>query len=344
MKALVKTASGAGSVAVLDRPEPEAGPGHVVLEISHTGICGTDLHIYLGEYGCVPPVTLGHEIAGTIVEIGLGVEGWHVGDRAVTETYFHVCGRCRLCRAGRINLCPERRSLGTHVDGGFARYVLTNAQRLHRIPAGLDMRHAALAEPVACCVHGMLDLAQIKPGDWVMVSGPGPIGLLCLQLARACGARTILVGAQGDDGRLDVGRLIGADRTVNVAGEQLAEVVAGLTDGLGPEVCVEAGGAGPSLRQCLDQVQRGGAVIQIGLYSRPVEVDVNLVPMKELRYLGSWAHVPSAWGRALRLLAEGHVQAEPLITDVVPLDGWEGKFDSLRAKRDCKVLLTPLPD
>lgn len=342
MKALVKTAAGVGNVSVIDRAEPTPGPGQVVLETSHTGICGTDLHIYLDEYRCVPPVTLGHEISGTIVELGPGVEGWKGGDRVVTETYFHVCGRCPLCRVGRVNLCPERRSLGTHVDGGFARYVLTQANRLHHIPGGLDMRHAALAEPVACCVHGMLDLAQIKPGDWVLVSGPGPIGLLCLQLAKACGARTILVGAQGDEGRLEVGRQIGADRTLNVTAEKLGDVIAELTDGVGPEVTVEAGGAGPSLRQCLEQVQRGGAVIQIGLYARPVEVDVNLVPMKELRYLGSWAHVPSAWERGLRLLADGQVRAEPLITDVVPIDAWEPKFESLRAKRDCKVLLTPI--
>jgi L-iditol 2-dehydrogenase len=129
---------------------------------------------------------------------------------------------------------------------------------------------------------------------------------------------------------------------VNVSSADLGAVVRELTGGQGPEVCVEAGGAGPSLRQCLEQVQRGGAVIQIGLFGRPVEVDVNLIPMKELRYLGTFAHVPSAWERGLRLLADGLVQTAPLVSDVVPLDGWEPKFESLRAKRDCKVLLTPV--
>jgi L-iditol 2-dehydrogenase len=342
MKALQKTAPGVGNVALREVAEPVPGPGQALLEVAYTGICGTDLHIYLDEYRSVPPVTLGHEISARIAGLGPGVDGVAVGDRVVTETYFHTCGRCRHCGAGRPNLCAERRSLGTHVDGGFARYVLVPAHRLHGVPDGLDSRSAALAEPLACCIHALYDLATIQPGDVVVVSGPGPIGLLCLQLARAAGARTVLVGAEGDDGRLEKGRAVGADHLVNVSRESLGDLVAELTDGVGPDACVEAAGAGASLRQCLDVVRRGGQVVQVGLYARPVEANVNLIAMKELRIVGSFAHVPPAWDRGLKLMAEGKVLAEPLISDVQPIDGWEAKFESLRAKRDCKVLLTPV--
>jgi L-iditol 2-dehydrogenase len=337
MKALQKTAPGVGNVELRDVPEPKAGPGQVVIEVGYTGICGTDLHIYLDEYKCVPPVTLGHEVAGTIVEIGDGVSGWSIGDRVTTETYFHTCGRCIHCISGDVNLCPERRSIGTHVNGGFARYLLTPAHRLHRVPDGLDLRAAAMTEPLACCIHGLLDLAHIRPGDTVVVSGPGPIGLLCLQLAKACGARTVLCGVDGDELRLETGREVGATHTINVQRQSLHD----LLEGKLPEVVVEAAGAAGSLRQCLEIARRGGTVVQVGLYGRPVEVDINLVPMKQLTYVGSWAHVPWAWDRALDLMASGRVLTEPLISDVAPLEAWEDRFEALRQKRAAKVLLAP---
>ncbi|TAK22874.1 MAG: alcohol dehydrogenase [Chloroflexota bacterium] len=341
MKALVKTAAGVGNCEVRDVADPRAEAGEVIIEVAYTGICGTDLHIYLDEYRCVPPVTLGHELSGTIAEIGSGVSGFAPGDRVTTETYFHVCGQCVHCLSGRPNLCPSRRSIGTHVDGGFARFVRVPAHRLHRVPESVDLRAAAMTEPLSCCIHALYDLAKIRPGDWVLVSGPGPIGLLCLQAARAGGARTIMCGASGDDGRLAVAREVGADHTINVAEASLGELVGDLTGGSGPPVCVEAAGAARSLAQCLSAVQRGGTVVQIGLYGRPIEVDINLVPMKELTYVGSFAHVPSAWERSLSLMATGQVRTEPLISSIAPITEWEGRFEALRRREGCKVLLTP---
>jgi L-iditol 2-dehydrogenase len=342
VKAVRKVAAGVGNVALCDVAEPTPGPGQVLLEVAYAGICGTDLHIYLDEYKAAPPVTLGHEVSATIAALGSGVERYQVGDRVVPETYFEVCGLCATCLAGRPNLCRSRRSIGTHVDGGFARYLVVPAERLHRVPELLSTRAAALAEPLACCIHALYDLAAIRPGDTVVVSGPGPIGLLCVQLARAAGARTVLCGAAGDEARLGIGRQVGADLALDATRDSLVDVVADLTDGLGPDLCVEAAGAAASFRQCLEAVRRGGTLVQVGLYGRPIEADVNLVAMKELRIVGSFAHLPAGWDRALRLLAERRVDTDPLISDVQPLDAWEAKFDALRAKRDCKVLLTPL--
>lgn len=337
MKALQKVAAGVGNVELRDVPEPTPGHGQVLLEVDYTGICGTDLHIYLDEYKAVPPVTLGHEVSARVAELGQGVSGYAVGERVVPETYFHVCGRCAHCLDGLPNRCSERRSIGTHVNGGFARYVVVPAHRLHRVPDGVAPRAAAMAEPLACCIHALYDLAHIRPGDAVVVSGPGPIGLLCLQLARAAGARTVLVGAAGDEGRLAIGSRVGADRVVDVSREALADVLGGAA----PDVLVEAAGAGASFRQCVEVARRGATIVQIGLYARPIEADVNQIAMKELRVVGSFAHVPWAWDRALRLLADAKVQTEPLISGVYGLDDWEAQFEALRAKQGCKVLLTP---
>ncbi len=235
MKALMKTAPGAGNLEIRDIPEPVAGPGQVVVEVVATGICGTDIHIERGEYLSVPPVVLGHEVSGRVAEIGAGVSGLTVGDRVTTETYFHTCGKCRACLSGHINLCPERRSIGTHVNGGFARYVLVPAIKVHRLPESIDDVSAAMTEPLACCVHGVLELAGVTPGDVAVLSGPGAIGLLCMQVAKAAGATLVVIGTAADEGRLDLARRLGADHTIVAGRDDIAGFVKELTDGVGAD-------------------------------------------------------------------------------------------------------------
>ncbi len=174
MVGLAKLAPGAGHVALAERPEPEAIAGHVVVEVVAAGICGTDLHIFDGEYASRPPVTMGHEVSGVVTELGEGVdESWR-GARIVTETYFSTCGHCAWCREGRINLCPERQSIGSFVDGGFAPRLLVPARNLHRLSESVDGHAAAMAEPLACCCQSLLDPDRIMPGDSVLVVGTRP--------------------------------------------------------------------------------------------------------------------------------------------------------------------------
>src|SRR5258708_9236940 len=202
MLAVRKIARGVGNIEVQDVSEPRPGPGQVVIEVNSSGICGTDLHIYLDKFETHPTVTMGHETAGTIVELGPEVNGWIVGDRVTTETYFYTCGECRSCRQGRRNLCLRRRSIGSKQDGAFARYLLTPASNLHRVPDELDLESAALTEPLACTIHGVLETAGVRAGDNVAVTGPGPIGLLALQLAKAAGATVDKMGTKQNNGRL----------------------------------------------------------------------------------------------------------------------------------------------
>jgi L-iditol 2-dehydrogenase len=338
---LVKTAPGAGNLELRDIPEPVAGPGQVVIEVKATGICGTDIHIQRGEYTCVPPVVLGHEVVGRVADFGTDVTGLKVGDRVITETYFKTCGRCRACLSGHINLCPERRSIGTHVNGGFTRYVLVPAIKVRRLPETIDDTSAALTEPLACCVHGVAELAGVTPGDVAVLSGPGAIGLLCMQVAKAGGATLVVVGTAKDEGRLRLARELGADYTVIAGQDDVDTLVKDLTDGTGADMVIETAGAAPSVAQCLRLVRRGGTLCQVGLFEGPITFDYGTIPMHELRVIGSFAQVPSSWTRALALMARGAVKTAPLVTSQRPLTAWQEAFDAFFTRQECKMLLTP---
>src|SRR5579884_3674902 len=162
MKAVVKTAPGDGNIEVREIDEPATPAGHVKIAVRAAGICGTDLHIYHDEFRSWPPVVLGHEVSGRIVELGEGVAGLRAGDRVTTETYVQTCGRCRFCRDGRINLCPERRSIGSGMNGGFASYVVVPARNVRLLPDGVSDLAGALTEPLACVVHGALELPRLS--------------------------------------------------------------------------------------------------------------------------------------------------------------------------------------
>src|SRR5919107_4560114 len=222
MQAVMKTARGEGNVALGEQSQPRPGPGQVLLAVRAAGICGTDLHIYHDEYPTQPPVVLGHELAGEVVAIGDGVTRIAVGDRATTETYFHLCGSCRFCRGGQPNLCPERRSIGSGVDGGFTPYVVVPERNVHRLPESLTFQEAALTEPLACVVHGALELPKVTAGDVAVVSGPGAIGLLTLQVARAAGAAVIMLGTAADHRRLELARELGAATAIDITAEDPA--------------------------------------------------------------------------------------------------------------------------
>ncbi len=171
-------------------PEPRPGPGQVKVEVRAAGVCGSDLHIYHDDIkiNIVPPVVMGHEFAGVIVEAGPGVTTCRVGDRVTCETTAESCGACLQCRTGHYNMCETRKVLGYAVDGCFAPYCVVNERQVHRLPANVDFLAGALTEPLACCVHGLLEMTGLSPNDRVLIAGPGPIGLFSLQLAKAAGA------------------------------------------------------------------------------------------------------------------------------------------------------------
>jgi L-iditol 2-dehydrogenase len=326
---LTKLAEGPGHIALANRPERDPGPGEVLVEVRGAGVCGTDLHIEAGEFPCSPPVTMGHEVSGIVAELGEGVDAAWLGARVVTETYFSTCGTCEWCRAGRPNLCPERRSIGSFVDGGFAPIVVVPEPNLHPIPDWLDEHAAALAEPLACVCHCLLDPPIVSPGDHVLVAGPGPVGLLAAQVARASGGAVHVVGLVTDQERLDVARRLGFE--VATAGSELQEM----------DVVVECSGSAGGATACLEGAARGARYVQVGVFGRDVTVPLDRIFEKELVLTSGFASTPRSWRRAMTLVESRRVELEPLVSEVAALSEWERVFDNLRRGRGIKVVFDP---
>lgn len=343
MKAVMKVARGVGHVELRDIPEPEPQPGQVKIAVRAAGICGTDLHIYKDEFRSFPPVVLGHEVAGEVVAVGDGVASVVPGQRVTTETYFSTCGVCAYCRTGHNNLCLNRRSIGSAVNGGFTNYVIVPAKNVHSLPESVDFRAGALTEPLACVVHGVLTTPTVSPGDVAVIAGPGAIGLLTLQVVKAAGARAVVLGTRVDAHRLELARSLGADYVLDVEAADAEALIRDITpEGLGADVVYECSGAGPAAAQLLTLARRRGRYVQIGLFGKPVAWDLDQVCFRELTVTGSNASVPSAWDRALALLASGQVDTRPLISNVYPVTEWESAFAAFEARQGVKMVLEPV--
>ncbi len=329
MLGLAKLAPGPGNVALAERPEPIARPGHVVLEVVAAGICGTDLHIEDDEFPSRPPVTLGHEVSGVVAELGDGVDDGWLRARVVTETYFSTCGTCAWCRAGRRNLCPERRSIGSAVDGGFAPRVEVPAGNLHRIPDWLDGRAAAMMEPLACCCQSLPE-GLIQDGDEVLVVGPGPGGP-ARRAGRRRGGRARSRARRSARRRTPRPCRLARLRDVDDGGRPPGEF----------DVVVECSGTRPGWRFALESARRGARYVQIGLAGKPVVLPFDLVCFKELTVTSGNASTTASWQRAVALVESRAVALEPLLSAAVPLERWEQAFADTRAGVGVKYVLVP---
>ncbi len=341
MRGLVKYAAGPGAMKLMEMPEPLLRPGHVIVEVAAAGICGTDLHIQSAEYPFNPPVIMGHEFSGTVVELAEDVTRTRVGQRVTCLPYFSTCGVCDFCRSGEYNLCSDRKSAGSGTHGAFARYVLMPERSVRPLPETVDFIAGAVSEPLACCVHGLLEKATIRPTDLVVVSGPGSIGLLASQVALACGATVLLVGTGIDEPRLALARDLGVQHTINLEAQPAADLVRDLSSGRGADVVVDCSGAAPAVRLGYQLIRKKGQYLQLGLFGHGIEVDPDLAVNKEVLALNSFASTPSSWDYTLRLLRDGRVKTRPLVTDTLPLERWEQGFDRFRNKQAIKVVLLP---
>ncbi|MEM7126716.1 MAG: zinc-binding dehydrogenase [Chloroflexota bacterium] len=340
MQGVAKLERGEGHVGLLDVAEPEVMPGYVLIEVKAAGLCGTDIHIYHDEYPTKPPVIMGHEVAGTVVEVGENVASCQTGDRVTSETYFYVCGQCQFCRDGYVNLCLQRLSIGSGVHGAFAQYVLVPEQNIHHLPPSIDEMTGALTEPLACCVHA-LERTRVEPGEIVVVSGPGAIGLLMMQVVKAAGVTIVLLGTNSDESRLALGQELGADVIINVQAQDARATIDEMTNGLGADAVFECSGAAPSARNCLELVRRQGRYAQVGLFGKPIQWDQDEICYKEVQISGSFATVPSSWRKALSLLANGQVQTRPLITHTWAIAEWQQAFDTFERREGLKNVLVP---
>lgn len=327
MRAVVKSRLGEGGVALATWPVPSPGPGDVIVEVHAAGVCGTDLHLLEDGYPSRPPVVMGHEVAGVVIELGSEVDPAWLGARVACETHHQVCD-CDLCRAGKRNLCDNKTSMGSFVDGGFAERVKVPARLLHRVPDGVSLSAAALSEPLACAAHLLLDPPVVNSGDRVLITGPGPMGLLCAQVARSMGARVVLAGLPADAERLAVAERLGF------------ETSQGTVDP-GFDVVIECSGSGGGARLALESVRKAGRYVSVGIHGRDVTVPFDLVLYKELTITSGFAATAESWRRAMRLLELGHVDLDAMVTSVEPLQNWDAVIARLRAGEGMKIVFDP---
>ena len=344
MTGLFKTKRGPGNMELLPAPVPIVQEDEVLIEVAAAGICGTDVHIRHDQFPYWPPVIMGHEFTGRIVELGRAVVGFQSGERVVAEPHTKACGKCSLCRTGNIQLCPEKRSPGWGINGAFARYVAMPQHLLHRVPDSMTDQEAALVEPAANVVHDVLERGRVEPEDFVVVNGCGAIGLMATMAAKAAGARAVvLVGAPTDaKTRLPVGRTVGADEVVVAGPDDPVGCVMELTHGRGADLVIEASGAAAAIDASIRMVRVLGRVVAIGLSGKDavaVPWDVAMARVCTLIFNLSTGY--TCWDRAIGLIASRRMDVAKLITHVEPLRNWELAFDAVEHQRAIKALLTP---
>jgi len=344
MKAVVKYGKGKGMVEMREVPEPKIGADQVLIEVKAVAVCGSDLHIFHDSHPYWPPVVLGHEFSGAIAQVGKAVEGWKVGDRVVSETRTGACGICYTCQSGFPQVCEHKRAYGIGINGAYAKYVAGPARLLHRLPDNISFDEAATIEPIAVCVTSILERSGLQAGESVVVTGPGPIGLISVAVARAAGAKSIIVtGRNSDEGiRFDKARELGADLTLNVDKTDAISEVLEITNGLGADVLIETSGGSPAIYQAFEMVRRLGRICAIGISGKehvPIPYDRGI--FKALRYDFCFSSSWTAWERTIGLVAKGLLPAEKLITHRLPLEKWQEAFRLLETLQAAKVILVP---
>ncbi len=329
-----------------DVPRPELrGPRDVIVRIRAAAICGSDVHGMDGSTGRRrPPVIMGHEAAGEIVELGKDVARYRLGDR-VTFDSTEYCGECWHCRRGEVNLCDERRVLGVSCeeyrrDGAFAEYLVVPDRILYPIPEGLDFVSASLTEPLGVAVHAAA-ITPLALGDSIAVVGSGLIGLLLIQVLRpSCAGRIIALDI--DEGRRAAALRFGADAALDPKDPEALAKLRGMTFGRGADRAFEAVGASESIATAVSCLRKGGSLTLIGNASPEVKLPLQQVVTRQLSLLGSCA-IAGEYPLALDLMARGKADAKALVSAVAPLSEGASWFDRLyqREKGLLKVVLEP---
>lgn len=342
MRALIKTAPGAGNLKLLETSSPVPGPGEALVRIGPSGLCGTDLllcdDLYRGRNRPVPcPLIVGHEASGEVVELGPATRwpppGTRVGIEAVTG-----CGHCYHCLRGSYNLCPDWHHIGLTRAGALAEFVVVPTASLLPLPEQVTLESAAFLEPLATAVH-TLERVRPTPGTSAAIVGPGPLGCLHLQMLQAAGVGPIVVyGQPGDDARLALASSLGADVFLGDR-RAIAAHAARVTGGIGFGLSIESGGTPGAIHSALDIVAGKGTLVSLGIIGT-TDVDVLQVMRKDLTWIGVVASVRRHFAEAITLIHTGKVRPEQLITHRLPLADALAGFDALRRREAVKVMFS----
>ncbi len=336
MKALRKTRKGKGNVSIQEVPKPKINPDEVLMKVWAAGVCGSDLLIEDDKHFYNAPVTLAHEFSGVACDVGKNVKRIKVGD--------HIVG----------DIETPSGWLGVTRDGAYAPYMSIPENVCYKLPKNFNLDHGAMTELVTAIIHIMQERTIVRAGDFVVIIGPGPMGLLGVQFAKIKGAsKVVLIGLKKDKKRLEIGKIIGADHIL-YSDENPERTVMDLTDGKGADFILEAAGAkvGNSIVgaqhaiDCARKAYEGeggkGEIAFISLWGEPIKLNFDQVCLGQLNIHGSWSwNGPETWKRAVEMITSGIFNLDTLITNIYDLEDWECAFKNLRNGHDIKALVCP---
>jgi threonine 3-dehydrogenase len=338
VKALVKVARGPG-LELTDVPEPSPGPADVKLRVLRTGICGTDLHIESWDEWAAatiePPLVLGHEFVGEVVEVGAGVTKVKVGDLVSGEGHL-ICGTCRNCKAGRRHLCANTVGLGVHTAGAFAEYAVLPEQNAWVHTHRVDLDVAAIFDPFGNAVHTALSFPVL--GEDVLITGAGPIGLMAAAVAKHAGARHVVI-TDVSEPRLDLARKIGVDLALDVSRHKIGDVYPELDMSEGFDVGMEMSGQPTALREMIANMTHGGRIAMLGLPSSEIAVDWSRVVLKMLTIKGIYGREMFETWYAMSVLLQAGLDLSPVITHRFGYADHAEAFATARDGKCGKVIL-----
>ena len=342
MKALRKTQAAKG-LTLETVPVPELRHGEVLVRVKAASICGTDLHIYgwdrWSQGRIKPPVTLGHEFCGMVEQVGPDVTSVHAGDFVSAEMHVN-CGHCHQCRLGEAHICPNVRVIGIDQDGAFAEFVKIPATNIWKLEAAISERYAAILDPLGNAVHTVL--AGEIAGQTALVTGCGPIGLMSIAVAKACGGSTVFA-TETNAHRREMAEQMGADAVINPVTEDAVKRILTETDGTGVDVLLEMSGVPSAIQQGFKALRAGGRASLLGIPTENVPLDlVNDVIFKGATVQGIYGRrMYQTWVQMTALLRAGRLNLEPLFGEKVGLDNFEAAFAKLQSGMAGKILIYP---
>jgi L-iditol 2-dehydrogenase len=327
------------SVEIRDIERPEPGPDDVLLEVANVGVCGSDLHQWTSDHSWPVnyPVVLGHEFGGIIAETGKNVTAWKQGDRVVSETAAIIDLNNPLSKVGLYNLDPTRKGFGYGVNGAMTKYVKVPARCLHKVPDKLPFEQACLTEPCCVAYSAVVENTLLKPGDRVIVIGPGTIGILCAAMAKLRGADVAVLGLESDRTRIEIAKQYGCAGIIGDALEWAKE-----RDGMGVDCVIDAAGHSKTLSIALQLVRPNGKITKVGWGPQPLDFSLDPLVQKNITLQGSFSHNWPMWERVLILLASGQLDVRPIIGGVWPITQWHEAFEKMHSGEVVKSVLKPV--